>query len=266
MFENEDRNAAPAAREEVQGTTANPGAKFAIGMLAGIAAVLLPRLLALLSKSDDAHIVFFPPSYFLLAAGVGVFLGLVMLVVEYQVPTKPKETFMAALGIPAVLSGALGTASTAETVTDLARDAERLRQSVRQEQGIVKEGVFNRLEAVPLQAVEPAGGISSLPIPFVSNAYAQGNRSASEGGHFGVRVERPRYVVVLKKSGSAEQAVQDAQRLGASIPGARAVRSDKGYFVVLGSAPAGETEALLAAARAKKALNGAVQPVLVEVK
>lgn len=95
MFENEDRNATPAARKEVQGTTANPGAKFAIGMLAGIAAVLLPRLLA---KSDDAHIVFFPSSYFLLAAGVGVFLGLVMLVLEYQVPTRPKETFMAALG------------------------------------------------------------------------------------------------------------------------------------------------------------------------
>lgn len=266
MFENEDRNAAPAARMELQGTTANLGAKFAIGMLAGIAAVLLPRLLALLSKSDDAHIVFFPPSYFLLAAGVGVFLGLVMLVVEYQVPTTPKETFMAALGIPAVLSGALGTASTAETLTELARDAERLRQSVRQEQGIAKEGVFNHLEAVPLQALEPAGGISWLPIPLVGTAHAQGNGPASTALRFGVRVEQPRYVVVLKKSGSAEQAVQDAKRLSESLPTARAVRSDKGYFVVLGATPAGETEALLAAAQAKKAANDAVQPVLVEVK
>jgi len=37
---------------------------------------------------------------FALAAGVGVFLGLVMLVLEYQVAAKPKETFMAALGLP----------------------------------------------------------------------------------------------------------------------------------------------------------------------
>ena len=156
-------------------------------------------------------------------------------------------------------------ASTAETVTELARDAERLRQSVRQEQGIVKDGVFNLLETVPVQ-VKPAGGVSSLPIPFIGTAYAQSNSSAPEGVRFGVRVEQPRYVVVLKKSGSAEQAVQDAQRLRESIPAARAVRSDKGYFVVLGSTPAGETEALLAAAHAKKAANDAVQPVLVEVK
>lgn len=247
------------------GTTASAGAKFAIGLLAGSAAVLLPRLLALLSKSDDAHMVFFPSSYFVLAAGVGAFVGLVMLVIEYQVPAKPKETFMAALGIPAVLSGALGTASTAENVSDLARDAERLRQAVRQEQGIVKDGVFNLLEPLPLQA-GPAAGSSSLPLPFVGTAHAQANGGgAPDPVRFGVRVEQPKYIVVLKKSGSAQQAMRDAQALQAELPSARAVRSDKGYFVVLGGAPAGETDALLAARQAKKA-SDEVHPVLVEVK
>lgn len=203
MFENEDRNATPAARKEVQGTTANPGAKFAIGMLAGIAAVLLPRLLA---KSDDAHIVFFPSSYFLLAAGVGVFLGLVMLVLEYQVPTRPKETFMAALGAG-------------------------------HPQG-------RRLQP-PGGGSAPAGQTRGRHLfaadPVRQQCVCARQQLRARGVRFGVRVEQPRYVVVLKKSGSAEQAVQDAQRLRVNIPGARAVRSDKGYFVVLGSAPAGET-------------------------
>jgi len=71
MFEHEDRKPLPAWKRlalrgdaDGPGTTANGGAKFGIGLLAGAAAVLVPRLLALLSKSDDAHIVFFPTSYY----------------------------------------------------------------------------------------------------------------------------------------------------------------------------------------------------------
>lgn len=264
MFEQEDGGRPPAAADA--GKTANGGAKFAVGLLAGIAAVLLPRLIALLSKSDDAQIVFFPASYFMLAAGVGVFVGLVMLVLEYQVAAKPKETFMAALGIPAVLSGALGTASTAQSVSDLARDAERLRQAVRQEQGIAKEGVFNVFEPVggPAQST-PADDTSWLPIPFIGTAHAQSNAVAAEPIRFGVRVEQARYAVVLKQVASEREAIEEAHKLKAQLPAARAASSDKGYFVVLGNAPAGETDALLAAARAKK-LNGELRPVLVEVK
>jgi hypothetical protein len=247
------------------GTTASAGAKFAIGTLAGAAAVLLPRLLALLSKSDDAHMVFFPTSYFVLAAGVGVFLGLLMLVIEYRVAARPKETFMAALGIPAVLSGALGTASTAESVTDLARDADRLRQAVREEQRILKEGEFTTLEPLGAPAPsKPAGATSWLF--FIATAHAQAKNGTPDSIRFGVRAEQPKYVVVLRKAANAQQAVQYAQELRAELPGARAVRSDKGYFVVLGNAPAGETDALLAAAQAKKLLPDEVQPVLVEVK
>ena len=253
----------------VHGTTASPGAKFAIGALAGAAAVLLPRLLALLSKSDDAQIIFFPPSYFALAAGVGVFLGLVMLVLEYQVAAKPKETFMAALGLPAILSGALGTASTAENVSEANRDAARLRQEVRSEQGILKQGSFGALE--PLggpAAVRPADKGVWLELPFISSAHAGDERVAQantgDAVRFGVQVKQPQYVVVLKQADNAQQALQDAHKLQAHIPTARAMRSDKGFFVVLGNAPAGETEALLAAARAKK-LDHQLKPVLVEV-
>lgn len=252
------------------GTTASAGAKFAIGALAGAAAVLLPRLLALLSKSDDAQIVFFPASYFALAAGVGVFLGLVMLVIEYQVAAKPKETFMAALGLPAILSGALGTASTAESVSEANRDADRLRQAVRLEQGILKQGSFSALELLGAPApARPADKGVWLDLPFVSSAHASDERIAQAGDNeavrFGVRVNQPKYVVVLKQAANEQQAVQDAARLQAQVPAARAMRSDKGFFVVLGNAPAGETDALLAAARVKK-LNDQLQPVLVEVK
>lgn len=252
------------------GTTASPRAKFAIGVLAGAAAVLLPRLLALLSKSDDAQIIFFPASYFVLAAGVGIFLGLVMLVLEYQVPVKPKDTFMAALGLPAVLSGALGTASTAESVSEATRDADRLRHAVRIEQGIGKHGAFTGLEPLggpaPARA-DPKGVL--LDLRFIASAHAADERVAQahsgDAMRFGVRVKQPQYVVVLKQAPTAQQALQDAQQLQAQVPSARAVRADKGYFVILGNAPASETDALLAAAQAKKS-NEQLRPVLVRVE
>jgi hypothetical protein len=251
------------------GTTSSATAKFAIGVLAGLAAVLLPRLLALLARSDDAGIVFFPASYFMLAAGVGVFLGFVMLVIEYQVAAKPKETFMAALGIPAVLSGALGTASTAATVGDLARDAQKLREAVSEEQRITKDGAFGSLER--LGAPAPAERASPLGLWAIGIAHADDSRALATGGgadpvRFGLRVEQPKYVVVLKKSDNAQAALADAQRLQAQLPAARAMRSERGYFVVLDAAPASETDALLAARQARRATSEAIQPRLVEVK
>jgi hypothetical protein len=268
-------------RQQSGGTTANASAKFAIGVLAGVAAVLLPRLLALLSKSDDAQIVFFPFSYYLLALGVGLFVGAVMLVIEYEVPATPKETFMAALGIPAVLSGALGTASTAETVSDLARDAERLRQAMRLEQGIVKDGAITIIEPVvrPERGADPRVGPridhrsdehSLLWLPFIATAHASDLRAPqpsapSDPVRFGVRVEQPKYVVVLKQASSEAQALKEAEKLKADLPGARAVRSSRGYVVILGNGPTNETDALLAAARAKK-MHAELQPVLFEVR
>ena len=229
MFEDAaERELVEAAGRAPGGSTAKPLAKLAVGILAGVSAVLLPRVLALSAQSDGTQIVFFPTPYFALAAGVGLFIGLVMLVLEYEVAAKPRDTFMAALGIPAIISGALGNAS----------------------------------------AARPAANSSGLSFPLVASAHA-GEPLAQAGGdpvRFGIRVEQPKYVVVLKHAASADAAMQDEKDLRRQLPAARAVRADSGYFVILGGSPTGETEAVLAAARAKKLLGAAVQPVLVEVK
>jgi hypothetical protein len=138
---------------------------------------------------------------------------------------------------------------------------------VRQEQGIVKDGVFNVFEPVGGAAqTKPLGEGAWLFVPFIGTAHAQGNAVvAADPVRFGVRMEQTRYAVVLKHAASERDAVAEAQKLRAQFPTARAVRSDKGYFVVLGNAPMSETDALLAATRAKK-LNESLRPVLVEVK
>ena len=247
------RSAAPVRAGGAGGTTARPLAKLAVGILAGVSAVLLPRVLALTAQSDATQLVFFPKPYFLLAAGLGLLVGLVMLVFEYQVPTKPRDTFMAALGIPAIISGALGTASGADSVSRLEREAAELRQAIGHDQGIVKSGEFLRIEPLVVPAAPKPGE------PLVQ-------AQADDPVRFGIRVEQPQYVIVLKEAASAEQAMRDEQQLRRQLPAARGVKADRGYFVVLGASPTNETEALLAASRAKKLAGDAVQPVLVEVK
>lgn len=272
MFEGDTRYIEAQRESAAAGRTSHPAAKFAIGLLAGVSAVLLPRVLAQVSQSDATPVVFFPAPYFLLATGVGLFIGVVMLVFEYQVPAKPRETFMAALGIPAILTGALGTASTAGSVTELAADAARLRSAVAQEQGIGKAGSFSESELAPLgapAAPKPAGKTSSflpavIAVAHAGEALAQSD--ASQPVRFGIGLEQPKYVVVLKQAASEQQAMQQAQRIRQELPSARAVKAAKGYFVILGDAPAGETDALLAATRAKKLLGAGVQPMLVEVR
>jgi len=253
------------------GTTTNPFAKFGIGLVAGFAAVLLPRLVASLAQGDATTIVFIPTPYYYLALLIGAFLGAVMVIFEYQKPAAPRETFMTALALPAVIAGGLGTASGVGSVADLKGESERLQQAFRQEEGIVRQGSFNSIE--PLGGATPgaSGQNDSSPFPsLISFAYAGGPAQAlaqAEPLKFGIQIQQSRYVVVLKQTKTEQEAIQDAQRFRTKVPSARAVKADNGFYVISGEGPQFEVDALLSAARAKRALTTEkVQPRLVEVR
>jgi len=86
MFETETnciddrREDAPAAAVPVRTAIGTAGA-FCTGFVAGFAAAALP-MLAVLSRSDGTQTVFPPAPYFLLALGVGLFIGLAMLAIS----------------------------------------------------------------------------------------------------------------------------------------------------------------------------------------
>jgi len=256
-----------------RGMTDSPALKFGIGFLAGGCALIFPRFLALLAQSDDLDVTFFPRAYTLLIVVVAIVIGLVMMIFEYQVSAKPRETFMTALGLPAVIAGALGTASSLGNVSSIKNDADRVQHEVRQELGIAKEGSFTSLQSIeskPAAVPAPARKTSLLPA-IVSEAHAESAapRPVADGDalRFGIQLQQPRYVVVLKEARTQEEAVRAAQAMKQQLPTAQAVKTNTGYFVVLGDAPRSETDALLAAARAKKALGDeSLRPVLVEVK
>jgi hypothetical protein len=88
MFETEtnciDERREDAPEAPVRTPAASAGVFFA-GFFSGFAAAALP-MLAFLSRSDETHTVFPPAPYFLLALGVGLFIGLALLVISARQP------------------------------------------------------------------------------------------------------------------------------------------------------------------------------------
>jgi hypothetical protein len=270
--------AGPAAAPPIappEATTDNAIAKFIVGFVAALCAITFPRLLARLAQSEELPIVFFPTPYLVMAIVVALLIGLVIVIFEYKVRTQPRHTFMTALGIPALIAGALSTSSSLGNLGNIKNDNERLRQQVSQESDIDKAGSFSSIKPIEPNASPappvPAKKTSLLPLP-VGEAHAQANAAAPEARanneiRFGIQVQQPRYVVVLKQAQSQDEALREAQALRQQVPSAQAVKTDSGYFVVRGDGPRTETDAVLAAARVQKALGaGKLRPVLVEVK
>jgi hypothetical protein len=74
----EDAPAWPARESAVPGAAA----RFLAGLVAGAAAVMLPPLLAEMSQSRES--IFPPAPYFLLALGVGLFIGMVVVLITLE--------------------------------------------------------------------------------------------------------------------------------------------------------------------------------------
>lgn len=77
-----------------------PAFKFFIGLVAGLTAMVLPRLIAALASSTEgSSIRYFSLDFGLLALAFGAIVGLVIMIFEWKIPSRPRDTFMTALGI-----------------------------------------------------------------------------------------------------------------------------------------------------------------------
>jgi hypothetical protein len=70
---------------------------------------------------------------------------------------------------------------------------------------------------------------------------------------FAVKVDEPRYVIVLEKASSKEDALARAARLRKTVPNAQAIQTGAGYYVIQPGAKT-EVEATREALKLKKQL------------
>jgi hypothetical protein len=260
-------------KESPAGRIKNSFGKFTIGVLAGLCAALLPRLLAMLAHTDDASLRVVPTPYLVASCGFALLIGGLVVIFEWEITDTPRNIFMTALALPAVISGALSTSNGIGNGAEANRELDRARLEIRKKDGILRQGEFSSsvqpLDSSPATAPNQSFWTPLFPIGAV---YAQQQTPFQAAGdtpaRFGIYFEQPKYVIVLKQAKTEKEAIEAAQELKRRLPRAQAVKADNNYYVLLGSADGqNETEALLEASRAKALLaDSKIQPRLVQLK
>ena len=98
-------------------TISRPIYKFLIGFIAGFCAALFPRLTALLLVSDvQESLNILSTGYILVSALFATLIGAIIMIMEWNVAKEPRTTFMAALGIPALITGSINTVDTTKAL------------------------------------------------------------------------------------------------------------------------------------------------------
>lgn len=209
---------------------------FGVGALAGLTAALFPKLLPILVGSNPhAELVWFTERFLAASLLFAVLVGAVVAVLESDRPRPARQTFQTALGIPALLAGALNTGMVAN---DLGRDVTRLQNALESSAGITIEEVGRRLPD-EADAVRPAGLVAA---------------PALRVAQYGVE-SAARYYVVLGRAETEDGARELAARIaeGHGNVATHVVALPGGGFAVTTTArPQGRTDALVEGADLKR--------------
>src|SRR6266699_5265005 len=227
-------------------------AKFLIGAFAASCAVFVPRLVSVLVVDDIAKISVLPMVFVSLGIVFAIIVGVIVTILEFDKIRSPSDTFMTALGVPALLAGALATSANTNHIGELASNNVALAE-------VARVGADIKKSDVPLNSVTPITPPASSPgglledIIGIRPAYAQDSSSASKkgwGNWATVQVDEPNYAIVLDKAPTSDQALELAQKLKPRVPSAQAVKTSQGYRVISGIKP--ESSAVLEAINIKK--------------
>jgi hypothetical protein len=242
---------------------AKPWQKFLIGFVGGFCAAISPRLMAFLTLSGGSDIVLINAGYFGVAVLFAALVGAVVMIWEWGEFREPRATFMTALGLPALLAGALNTTNGAYELNNHAKENSELVELVQSLSDIpeISEGSL-----IPLTDARGTGGsINAMAFLGIGVAYAAGDEVEQDGLDLNpsIQIQKSRYVIVLERAQSEEEAKDRASVLKSDIPFAQAVRVGN-KFLIIDSEPRPRSEAVLEAIRLKK--KHSLKPALLRVK
>ena len=243
-----------------------PMLKFAIGAIASLCAVLIPRLLAALAQRDPVSVTFITPEFAGLAAAFSGLVGLVVTILEWRVPRAPFDTFMTTLGVPAILAGALSANQNAGALQEKTQKANELVDALSKETGIAIES--------PKTSPTDTGRQGAWADVLIRPVYAANDdaalRSAEAQPPFAIRVNQPRYLIVLDRAATQQDAETKAsqltQRFAAVAPGqplsTQVQRQGAEFLVVVAGGARIKADAILEAVRVKNTYH--LTPTLVQ--
>ncbi len=239
---------------ESRSQVSKPTFKFLIGFLAGFCAAIFPRLTALLLVGDGQDdLAIMTPGYLLCSTIFASLIGAVVMVMEWNVSKEPRATFMAALGIPAIITGSFNTIDGASSLEQQVQKNRELTQQI--------ERAFE-IDVIPPTRIEPLSSNDSYEkhgLPFPLGLIPEANAAEKSEIHYrprfrvspSIHPQEKRFVVVLDRRSTRHAAVARAKELNETMP-ARAIASERGFLIIQHASPTGRSEALLEAIRLRK--------------
>ena len=226
--------------------------KFLIGFIGGLCAALFPRLMAAMALFDSNNILLLNTGYLCLAVLFAALIGGVIMIMEWGEPKEPRATFMAALGLPALLSGALNTSNGVYMLNEKASENIELTNKVQELSNIP---VVLTDEVVPLSFNTENNIDKTSPLAWagIDSAYADdGKQAAGNKINFNpsIQVQQHKYYVILEQAQSAADANDKVKQLKLQTFNSQAVKVGDRYYLI-DPVEKSKTEAVLQAIRLK---------------
>ena len=237
--------------------TRNPVAKFGVSIFAALCAVFFPQVVLYLKHPEN---LIFPTSEYVFAGvAFACIIGVITLIFEHGVRRTLAQTFMAALGVPAVLSGTLGSIGLAENGLLAQQRADHNFQQAAKGAGI---------------SIGPAIELNANTLPqkgatfnLISAAYAADDvlaQAPQAQARYSAQFVIPHYLIVLDRAPTEAAATTKMQALRQRVPEAAVIRSGNEFLIVAGSAPLPQADALTRATAIKR--EGIANPTLSPVR
>jgi hypothetical protein len=238
--------------------------QFAVGAFAGLCAAFIPRLALMVGQRAESAAVTvdaFSGTYVAAAFAFSLLIGGVALILEWEGDRSPRDTFMAALGIPAILTGMFNTADASRGAVGLAERLKSINDERAREENIQVD------EENPQSSIAPTSRWLSewqlVPVVLAAEQSPAGVSQKAGGSKIGIVYHEPRYWVVLHTAATR----QDAERRAADLRpryGALTIEHvDNVFFVCLPGGSLYYSDAVSRAVELKRRSQGAMTPRLV---
>lgn len=232
----------------------HPTSKFIIGFIAGACAALFPRLTAQLLSSTGG-LEYFSMGYMVCSAIFATLIGAIVTIMEWNLPKEPRATFMAALGIPAIITGSFNTIDSSRALEKTVTQNEALVRELKHNNDV---NLLQPRSVAPLSLLTtptPAAPLSNVLDFIVMPAHANDNAAVQswrrDNASPSLYQSQARYVVVLDESLTREDAVARAAEISKTIP-AQAIISDRRFLIIKRTAPTEQANALLDALKIRE--------------
>jgi len=252
-------------------TITHPLAKFAIGLTAGLVAVIIPRLSSDLSASEVFSTDFYTPVFIISILVFALLIGIVICILEYKVPRTPKDTLFSALAIPALVAGSLNTAIETQNTNEIQNTVSQISQEALR---------TNQIEIEPIKSIEviqlldsTSNNTQSINVSFFASAHAD---SPNDSQTLNTPIQKSQkqlfinrqpeiYAVSILQFEKQTDAIQQARQLKSQLPNLSVIKiHENRYNLITKQTLMTKTDATLEALKTKNDFK--LNPVILKLQ